>query len=164
MNSTPQSAKEFLDRARAATVKVKTLEGEKTYAFQLLTRRAAVEVFHKSIQTILQTIAGIDLGAVQRGDISVDGLARGLAAIEFEIVWALGEKLLAFVQINGEEIQDINQSDYFGENPEELYIAIVHGIKVNYPKVFSKLRGALEGFGLADLVKKATESEPPSIV
>jgi hypothetical protein len=157
MNSTPQ---EMLKKAADATVEIKTLEGTKKYAFQLLTRRDAAEVFHNSIQTILKAIAGVDLGAMQKGDVSVDSLVKGLSSVDFDTVWGLGEKLLRFVQIDGEEIADINESDYFGENPEELYLAIVYAVKVNYPKVFSKLRKALQGFGLAEMLKKADPDLP----
>ena len=75
--STPQA---FLDKAKAAAnVEVKTLEGVKKYAFQLLTRREAVKVFHQSLQVVLRTVAGVDLESIKKESLSIDGIAKALA-------------------------------------------------------------------------------------
>jgi hypothetical protein len=148
--STPQ---ELIAKTKAASnVEVKTLDGVKRYSFQLLTRKEAVKVFHQSLQAVLTTIAGVSMDELTKGkSLAVDDIARALAQLDFDLVWDLGESLLKFVQI---DLQEIDFEDYYGEHPTELYIAIVQGIRVNWPEVFSKVRGLLKGIDLPDISEK----------
>lgn len=133
-------------------VKVKTLEGVKDYNFLLLKRKKAAKVFHESLSVIVRAVSEL---AMANKKFDVSKIGQAISALDFETLWGLGEDLLAFVIIDGEEIEDINKTDYFTDRPEELYVAIYNAIAVNYPKVFLKLKGAASAFGLQDKLKEA---------
>ena len=134
-------------------VKIKNFsDEEKEYNFVALTRKEAMNVFHDSISAILSVIAEIN-------DTSNEmSIFKALKAVDFDTFWGLAEKLLKCVLINDAEIRDINQTDYFDENPEEMYLAVYHAIRLNYPNVFSKVQRVLSGFIPLDLLEK-TEKE-----
>ena len=116
-------------------VTIKGFDGEeKEYVFNKLRGKQAINVFHDSSLLIVPLLlSGLDM----QQDLSV--LAYKLQAISFDEIWSLAEKLLAFVIIDGNEIEDINNSNYFGDNPDELYLAVFHSVKLNFPKIFNNL-------------------------
>ena len=135
-------------------VKIKNFSGEeKEFNFVALTRKNAMNVFHDSISAILSAIAEINEDSK---DVSV---FKALKAIDFDMFWSLAEKLLKHVIINGQEITDINETDYFDDNPEEMYLAVYHAIRLNYPKVFSKVQRALKGSIPLDLMEKIEDKK-----
>lgn len=149
--------------------RIKGLDGvEKEYRFVPLTRRDAVQVFHESLQVILRAISGasgalqVDKTSLRKSTIEPLKALEGLSRVDFETVWALAEKLLAWVVIDGETFEDINQTDYFGDNPDEIYLAVYHAVSLNYPKVFSGLPGLLAGFGQSTEGEEKAESDTPS--
>lgn len=84
---------------------------------------------------------------------SVKGITKALYSLNFEVLWELAESLFKDVCIDDEPmIRDINESDYFGDNIDEFYTALACAIEGNYPKVFVKFRGAING---SNLLKKA---------
>jgi len=118
-------------------VKFKNLEGvEKEYVYVALKRKEAVRVAHTTLQSLFGAIAGMgsDGGAA---------IASAVKALDFDVFWSLAEKVLKCVIVDGVEISDINNSDYFAEHIDELYLAVYHGIEANWPKVFFQLREAL---------------------
>jgi hypothetical protein len=124
------------------TVDIKSFISGKTkkYKFVPLKRKEAAEVFHT---VLLSVISIIGSSASKDGKDSVQTVMVALRGIDFVTFWLLAEKLLKFVIIDNEEIADINETDYFTDNPEELYLAVFHAVLINYPKVFGKLQGII---------------------
>lgn len=113
----------------------------KVYKFVPLKRKEAAEVFHNTLLAILSVVGN---STTEKESSGLQSIMAALKGIDFETFWSLAEKLLAFVIIDNEEIKDINETDYFNENPEELYLAVFHAILSNYPSVFGKLQGILK--------------------
>ena len=147
-----EEAKAQLQRHQR-TIKVKTLEGEKEYNFVLLKRKEAAEVFHNT----LLVVAGAFSELVKADKSKPEDLLIAMKTFDFDTLWSLAEKLLRGVMIDGSEIGDLEETSYFEEQPEELYIAVWHGIQVNYPKVFSKIRERLIGSSFAETMKMVSE-------
>lgn len=124
-------------------------------------------IAHSSLVTILGAVGNVaglmfretkDEDEETRGDV-VNGIVQGLSALKFETVWSLAESIFRGVTIDDDElIEDINQTDYFVENLDEFYSALVFGIEGNYPNVFTRVREVLSGFDLPDEIKKRFES------
>lgn len=125
---------------------VKTLDGEKLYKFRLLKRREAAKIYHTSVQTVVKLIAG----AV--GADTVEAKLLAIDSLDFDTIWNLASVLLkdCVVIPNMENMQymiplgsNLDDCDYFNDNNEELYIAIYHALRVNFPKSFSRLEKRL---------------------
>lgn len=127
----------------------------KVYKFVPLKRKEAAEVFHNTLLAILSVIGST---SQETGSSSLQTIMQALKGIDFVTFWSLAEKLLRFVIIDNEEIVDINETDYFRDNPEELYQAVFHAVLKNYPGVFGKIQGVIGDSNplkdLTDLVKK----------
>ena len=119
---------------------IKGLDGvEKEYVFNKLYGKKALRIFHNTVLLMAPMLACLE----EDQENVMKELAASLKGISFDDVWALAENLLAFVIIDGLEIQDINKSDYFGEHPEELYLAVYHSATLNYPTVTKMLEDKL---------------------
>lgn len=162
-------SKKTLKRKPTFFKQVPTLSGPKQYEFVSLRRREAMEIAHTSLQTVVALVGDIaDLLFRDKQDedsktrkAMLEGLTRGIASVDFETVWKLGRALLRDVTIDGETIiEDLDETDYYVDNIDEFYSALVVAIEGNYPSVFSKVREALEGFDLPN-VKETLKSEPP---
>lgn len=146
---------------------VPTLSGRKKYEFVSLRRKEAMIVFHTSLITVLGAVGNVaglmfretkDEDEETRGQV-VNGIVQGLSALKFETVWKLAESIFRGVTVDDDElIEDINESDYFVENLDEFYSALVFGIEGNYPHVFTRVREVLKDFDLPDEIKKRFES------
>ncbi len=108
----------------------------KTYEITPLRGKDAVIILHKTIKPVLKSIA-----AIPRGRNSMDRVSNAaeafLDALDPEELWDIGEKMLAFAVIDGEEIK---YEKYFGENPTEHTAAVVKCVMANYPEVFQMLQ------------------------
>jgi len=128
------------------------LSGEKReYNLQPLKRKDAAFVAHSFLQTLLKGFSKATAGAPNQVDQQA-GILKALSEIDFETVWGLAAMLLRYAIIKTEDetitIEDLDECDHFAENPDELYLVIFHGVKENFPKVFSKVRdriGAIAG-------------------
>lgn len=135
---------------------VKTLEGEKQYVFVALTRRDAMEVFHGVLSTVIGAVTEI---STADKDNATDEVFSALRKIDFETVWSLASKLLKFAMLDGVEIKDLDDTDYFDDRPEELYLAVFHAIRLNWPGVFEKLKNALSGLDLGSMLPTGLSRE-----
>lgn len=143
------------------TVKVQTLDGPKIYKFTPLKARRGQEVFHKTVRVLLGTIGGA-IGP----DGGTEKLFGAIADIDFGTIHELARELLTGCEIKPDPnnlskfviIDDIDSTDYFDDNNEELYIAIYHALRVSYPKSFSRLE---KGFG-RNLGAMMTKLKTPS--
>ena len=136
---------------------IKNLAGEEVeYNFVALRRKEAMRVFHNSLTSILGAIGEVS-------DLTDTSIFRALKSIEFDVVWDLAESLLNQVIIDGTEITDINETDYFNDKQDEFYLAIGYALKLNYPDIFTKAQAAIkkamgkqnEDSALLDLARKA---------
>lgn len=162
-----------MTKTRKATFskQVPTLEGRKQYEFVSLKRREAMEVAHTSLVSVVTALGGVagllfrdtkDEDSDTRGQV-LSGVAEGLSSLKFETVWKLAESILRGVTIDEDTlIEDINETDYFADNLDEFYSALVAGVEGNYPKVFLKLRGAMGDFDLPNKLKNLRESKGTS--
>jgi hypothetical protein len=131
--------------------KVKTLEGEKEYVFCALVRKDAARVFHNTLSAVVSAVAGISASSDED---KADAVFKAINTLDFDTLWGLAEVLLKFAILDGESIEDLNDTDYFNERPEELYLAVFHAVLLNWPSVLLKVREALSGSGLPDQLKK----------
>jgi hypothetical protein len=130
----------------------------KQYDLVPLTRKDAAYVMHSSLRTVLKGLA--EASGKSTSGFDTSALLKALSEIEFETLWSIARVILRGAQIKnvvkgqGEItlIDDLDDTDYFTENPDELYLAVYHGVIENYPKVFSKVRDL---FG--DLVNKISD-------
>ena len=138
---------------------IPTMDGPKSYEFEYLKTKEAIEVNFTSLKVIVGTLGRVaPLLFQEKGESSEAEVAARifgtLSEIPFETLWSLGEKLLRNVVIDGDElIENLETSTYFAENIDEFYVAVIFGIKGNYPKVFSKVQEKLKGSGLLDKAK-----------
>jgi len=131
------------------------LSGEiREYNLQPLKRKDAAYVAHTFLQTLLKGFSEATAGASDKAE-SQSRILKALGEIEFETIWGLASMLLKYASVKTETetivIDDLEKSDYFAENPDEIYLVIFHGIKENFPKVFSKVRDRLAAIG-GDLI------------
>ncbi|NIV93793.1 hypothetical protein GWN42_13590 [candidate division KSB1 bacterium] len=127
------------------------LSGEKVeYDLQPLKRKDAAYVAHTFLQTILKALSGAIAGSGDSNE-KAKAVVDSLSKIDFETIWSMASILLKYARIKTEngivEINDLDECDYFAENPDELYLAVYHGILENYPKVFSRVRDLMSGLG-----------------
>jgi len=139
---------------------VKTLEGEKEYIFQALIRKDAARVFHNVLTAVVSAVADI---AVAEGASQTDAVFKAIKTLDFDTVWDLAEVLLKFSFLDGTEIKDLNDTDYFTDRPEELYLAVFHAVQLNYPKVFLKLKETLSGSGLQGILQGLNRDEQKTV-
>jgi hypothetical protein len=132
---------------------VKTLDGEKEYIFVALTRREAMEVFHGTLTTVLSVLP--ELGS---GDFGA------LKKLDFDTIWSLAEKLLRFAILDGVEIEDLNETEYFDDHPDELYLAMAQAVRMNWPDIFEKAKNALSGSDLKSKVLEVLNREESTTV
>ena len=107
----------------------------RVYKFVPLKRKQAAKVFHNTLFAILSTLSGVSSNK--------DSLSSALNNLDFDTFWSLAEDLLQFVIIDNEEI-DINDTDYFEDKPEELYLAVYHAVIKNWPGVFGKIQEVMK--------------------
>jgi hypothetical protein len=133
-----------------AQAEVNTPDGPKTYTFQLLKRKKAARVFHESLQQIIKLIAGaVDKNA------GTAGLIQAVESLDFNTFWGLAQTLLRGGNVRPDPenaghvvpFGNLDETDYFEDCREELYLAVYHALKVNYPKSFSRLATKLGDFG-----------------
>lgn len=130
---------------------IKTLDGTKKFCFVPLRRREAAKVFHNSVKLIVEALANIGT-SINNETVNPEGLSRALKVLDFDLLWDLAEKICKLMIVDGNDVADIE--DYFGENPEELYLVLFHGIRLNYPKQCGQIMKRLGDSGLAGLVEK----------
>jgi hypothetical protein len=118
-------------------------------------------VFHNTLTTLVSAVADV---AVNKGESQTDAVFKAVQTLDFDTVWDLAEVLLRFAILDGEEIQDLNETDYFTDRPEELYLAVFHAVMLNYPKVFLKLREVVKGFDLPSFLKADSSPEESETV
>ncbi len=138
------------------------LSGEKReYNLQPLKRKDAAFVAHTFLQTLLKGFSKATAGSSNQAE-SQAGILNALSEIDFDTVWGLASILLKYASVKTEDetivIDDLEKCDYFAENPDELYIVIFHGVKENFPKVFSKVRDRIAAIGGDLIPDKESES------
>ncbi len=140
----PVREKQIKSSALKATIK--GLDGvEKHYIFEKLKGKEALRVFHNTTLLLVPILAGLK-GIQSKDEMSVsaliDGLSEAVLTLEFDSVWALAEKLFFCVMV--EEVE-INIEEYYADQPDELYIALFHAIKLNFPKIVDNLTSMFSG-------------------
>jgi len=138
----------------------------KQYDLIPLRRKDAAFVMHSFLRTILK---GLSEAVKKDQSMNMASILGALSEVEFDTLWAIAEYIFQGAEIKnvikgkGEitRIDNLNDTDYFTENPDELYLAVYYGVLENYPKVFSKVRDRLTDLGLkiSDQMK-GLESQP----
>jgi hypothetical protein len=143
-----------LDRAlrdKVIVVKMKTLTGEKDLQLVPLKRKDAAEVFHTTLITLVSTVA--EISKTRSDDDRTFALFKAVEQVEFSKIWGLADKLLANAIIDGVEIKSMDETDYFEQNPLDLYVAVTYAIIENWPDFFGKLRQGISDLDLSEKVK-----------
>lgn len=99
-----------------------------------------MEVFHNTIVSIIGAIGEVE-GDIDKNPTSV---FKAIRAVDFDTTWKLAEKLLNQCIVDGNEITDINKTDYFTDHPDEFYLAVGHALMLNYPDVFQRARKVIK--------------------
>lgn len=137
---------------------VPTLSGVKRYEFEALQKREAMFIAHNSLRIILSALGNVSsllCRKIEEEDTEtraqiLKGVVEGLSIIDFDTIWDLARSIFRNVAIDGEIlIEDIDESNYFPENLDEFYMALIIGIGGNFPNVFTKIQGALSGLDLS---------------
>lgn len=136
---------------------LKNLSGEeKRYFLFPLKRKTASLVAHLFLQTILKGMSQALKDTDSENTYS--NVLKALSEIDFDVLWGMAIHLFKNATIKSKsetiEIESLDESDYFSENPDELYIAVYHGVKENYPKVFSRVRELTKGLNLGQFPDK----------
>lgn len=111
-----------------------------------LKQRTASKVFHTVGQKVLKAIGGSipDKGEKVKMGKVVEHLAE---VLEFDDIWFIVKTMMADAMVNATELEgDFDDTDIFEENPQHLYMVFYHGVKGNWPGVFSKLDTKMAGF------------------
>lgn len=134
-------------------VMVPTPDGPKEYIFEILHRKDAAKAFHNTLISIASAL-GSAIGSDPK-NIGAQDLLRAVSALDFDSVWDLACIFLKGCVINGVEIPDLEESDYFQDKNLELYSALWSAINANFPSVFSLIRERIKGSAFAEMAKKA---------
>jgi hypothetical protein len=128
----------------------KTPEGVKEYNFLALKRKDAMRVYHNSLVSVAKIVGdavsslNIDRANFAKSKIDIakgaGNLLSGIAGVHFDTLWDIATVLFRGAILDGEEIRNLEESDYFDTRPEEFYIALYHAIRLNYPLVFSQVQ------------------------
>lgn len=124
-----------------------------------LKQRDAGRVFHTCVAQLLGAITGM-IGETDQQK-QVAAIAAALGKVDFDLVWDVAEALCKDAVIGGKEIQSLDDVPMISETPWVLYLIIWHGVKGNWPRVFSGLGAKLNGFGsqIADQMGIATPAQ-----
>jgi hypothetical protein len=133
---------------------VKSFSGESHYNLEPLTRKELLMVFHGCVEKVIAVIPELD-----NLDYSVAAVKLASMFSGEDIYSALCAMLRDAMIRNEEgtfEIDDLTESDYFDDRPEEMYLAFLFGLKENFPKVFFTITQKLgiEGDPLMDLLRE----------
>lgn len=141
------------EKLGGAMVKVKTLDGEKIYVFQLMKALESQRVFHETIRTLFSSIASV--ADPDGGGLNISNIGTAMKMLDFETFHELAKILLRGATVKPDPdnlkkiipIKNLDDCDYFLDCPEEIYIAVYHALRANYPKSFSRLASKLGDFG-----------------
>lgn len=126
--------------------KLSSIEGNEI-EFDLipLKQKKAAHVFHTVLQKV---VASVSAGIPEKGEkLSMGAILKSMSEnVEFDDIWFLLEQMLENAIVDDNEVGDLNTSDIFEDNPQWPYLVCYHGIKGNWPKVFSKLGAKMTGF------------------
>jgi len=109
-----------------------------------LKQRDAGRVFHTCAGQLLSAISGA-VGANGQ-EAQVAAIAGTLGKNDYDLIWDLAESLCKDAIIGGKEVRSLEDIDEIAETPWILYMIIFHGVKGNWPRVFSELGTKLGGF------------------
>lgn len=134
-----------------------TLDGrEVKYQLTALKRKEAALVFHNTLRTLLSSF----LEAGEDGSNTQAAFVGALRNFEFDLFWDLASRLLKNCMVFADdkivEIKSIDLTDYFDDRQDEMYWAVFHAVKANFPKFFS---GLMEKLGFDP---ETPEETPPS--
>ena len=144
-----------------AKAKIETFDGLKIYNFQPLKTRDSLRLYFKTVQTLSATVAE----AIGSADgVNMGNIAKAIRQIDYDTVMELAKPLLKGCNIKPDTsnlqhiiaVDDVEECDYFAENPEELYLAVYHALRINYPKSFGRLQEKIQGFA-QNIQAKAAE-------
>lgn len=120
--------------------------------FQLLKRKQAFKVYNGTLKIVIDamTTAGV---AMQSGNATQ--AVSIIGKLDDDVIWDLAQKLLRGCSLHKgpeptdliEALDDLEKTDYFEDNWNELYLLIYHGVQANFPKCISQLKTKLGGFG-----------------
>jgi len=132
-------------------IKFKTLDDrEVEYQLTPLKRKEAALVFHNTLVVVLKAMGEVSADEDKQG-----ALLKALDVLDFETVWGLASKLLRNSIIKSDkgfvEVKNLDECDYFTDRPDEMYLAIFHAVKANFPKFFSGMMAKV-GFNPEDLL------------
>lgn len=135
----------MIDRAKnEIKFEYKSLDGEvRKCTLTPLKRKEALRVFHTALGSVVIAITDSEKGK------GID-IEKVVNALDFDKLWDLADSLLEHAVIDTFEIKSIDDTDFFEDKPEELYIILIKAIKENYPDFFTKLMNLTKG-GLGGL-------------
>lgn len=115
------------------------------YSLVPMKQKVAAHVFHNCLSHVLAAI-----GQAVSGEDDMDRISKFAAALPkvatFDDVWFILENVMKNAMVDGHEIEDINKSDIFDENPLHMYQVVYHAVKGNWPNYFSQMETKMSGF------------------
>lgn len=137
---------------------VRSLSGPAEYNLEPLTRKESLKIFHTVSEILVSGLGEIVAGLTKKGDFDEKALLDISKAFDFDKVFSVGSAVFRAAVIVNEtgkyEIDDLENSDYFDDRPEEFYLAIAYAVRENWPKLFFGLARKLRGFGDSEKVKE----------
>ena len=73
-------------------------------------------------------------------------VARLGDAADFDDVWFILTHMMKNAMVDDVEIGDLDQSDVFDDNPHHMYLVLWHGVRGNWPRLFSSMEAKFKGF------------------
>jgi hypothetical protein len=120
------------------------VDGEVEFSLIKLTQKTAAHVFHSTLVSVLGA-----MGAAVSGESDEDKMGRFVAALKttltFDDMWFLLSAMMTNAMVDGHEVKNLDSSTVFDDNPHFMYLVLWHGIKGNWPKVFSKAEVMFKG-------------------
>ena len=137
---------EDLKERRELPVTFKTLDGEEhSYVFIALTRKDAMEVHIKALQTVMGTVISFVMAAEEN---QTEAVTASLEMVDPDKLWYLAGKLFKDATVDGQLLGDLDECDYFTDRIDEYFLALVHAIRENYPNFFTQIEKKVGGFSL----------------
>jgi len=121
------------------------VDGPVEYSLIPMKQKTAAHVAHNSLAAVLAALGG----ALGPGDdkTKLGAIVASLKdIIEFDDLWFILKNMMANGMVDDVEIDDLDNSDVFDDNPLHMYLVAYHGIKGNWPGVFLKLETKMGGF------------------
>ena len=113
------------------------------FALSPLKQKQAGRVFHTCVTQLVAAFSG---AVGKKGELQMAGIAESVSQVDYDTLYDLAETLCAGAFVNEKPLGSLEDFEPLADTPWILYLIVFHGVKGNWPRVFSGLETNLGGF------------------